>query len=277
MKKKLLCIFLALIMLGGCSAPTGIGVVPVTGAFHVAILKVGQADAIILQTENHTVLIDCGEKDDGDEVVGYLQEQGISYVDYLFITHFDKDHVGGVPEVLQNITVEQIITPNYEGTGLGYQAYQKQLAESGLEDTRLTKIMEFVLDDVIFRVYPPLQSSYKAGDNDYSLVISVTHGENSLLFAGDAEKERLQELSRQFSLSHDFLKVPHHGRENSYTKTFFDAVCPQYAVITDSEKNPPEAAVLEYLNNIGCTTYLCSDGNIEISSDGSTLTVTQGD
>ncbi len=83
--------------------------------FNISILKVGQADAIILQTENRTVVIDCGEEDDGDEVVEYLKNAGAEKIDYLFITHYDKDHVGGASEVLNNFKTDEIVMPDYAG------------------------------------------------------------------------------------------------------------------------------------------------------------------
>ena len=46
-----------------------------------------------------------------------IDRKDISNVDYIFITHFDKDHVGGFPEVMDNVTASNIIVPNYEGKG----------------------------------------------------------------------------------------------------------------------------------------------------------------
>ncbi|MDO4555742.1 MAG: MBL fold metallo-hydrolase, partial [Lachnospiraceae bacterium] len=61
----------------------------------VTILKVGKADAIMIQTEDKVMMIDTGEEDDKDKLAIFLKQENISKVDYLIITHFDKDHVGG--------------------------------------------------------------------------------------------------------------------------------------------------------------------------------------
>ena len=63
------------------------------GTFKVICMNVGKADAIILRTQNSTVIIDTGEDDEGHEIVSYLQQQNIDTIDYLIITHFDQDHV----------------------------------------------------------------------------------------------------------------------------------------------------------------------------------------
>lgn len=247
----------------------------VTGTFEVSVLKVGQADAIILQTEQHCVLIDCGEKDDGAEVSEKLAENGISNVDYLFVTHFDKDHVGGVPEVLDNVTVGELVTPSYKGTNSEYDSYIEAIQKHNITPTELAEKMTFILDDVLFEVYPPMKNSYVKGDNDFSLAVSVSHGDNRFLFAGDAQKIRLSEIVEQIHGRYNFLKVPHHGKYNSYTKRFFETVKPEISVITCSDKNPEEAETVAALESVGSSIYLTREGDISAVSDGKEITINQ--
>lgn len=248
---------------------------PVTGNFEVAVLKVGQADAIILRTGQHCVVIDCGEKDDGDEVSEYLDAKGISKVDYLFITHFDKDHVGGAAEVLDNVAVGELITPAYEGSNNEYARYLGAVKKHGITPVGLTENMTFTLDDVLFEVYPPMKTAYAEDDNNFSLVISATHGENRFLFAGDAKKVRLAEVVKQINGAYDFLKVPHHGKFNSYSGSFFGYVKPEISVITCSDKNPEEEETVTALERVGSSVYLTREGDIYAVSDGKNITVDQ--
>ncbi len=243
--------------------------------FNISILKIGQADAIILKTENHTAVIDCGEEDDGDEVVEHLAKTGTESIDYLFITHYDKDHVGGTSEVLNSFEANEIIMPDYVGTSDEYETFADTLREKNITPTLLDEEMVFTLDDVLFEVYPPQKDYYSEGDNDYSLVISVTHGENKFLFAGDAEKDRLSELSKQLELDHDFLKMPHHGNYNKRITAFLKGVTPTYTVICDSEKNPAEDDTIKALEAIGSEIYHTKDGDIDITSDGKTISLLQ--
>ena len=227
-KRMLCCMLSAMIfILCGCrnSDDTAEAKLPeVTGNFDFTILKIGQADAIILRTANHSVIIDCGEEDDGNEILEYLQTDGIDAVDYLFITHFDKDHVGGAAKVIENVNVKSIITPDYEGTNAEYESYLASAERKNVTPIRLKENMTFTLDDVLFEIFGPLKKAYKEGDNDFSLAIAVTHGENTFLFAGDAEEERLTEIMPQTGKEYDFLKVPHHRRYNKKTKAFIEAV-----------------------------------------------------
>ena len=274
---KSIAILAALIALCACNEKdeTYTETLPAENEFNISILKVGQADAIILKTKNHTAVIDCGEDDDGDEVVEHLTRTGSENIDYLFITHFDKDHVGGASEVLDNFEAAQVILPDYIGTSDEYKIFTGTLAEKNISPTLLDEKLVFTLDDVLFEVYPPQKQSYKEPDNDHSLIISVTHGNNKFLFAGDAEKDRLQELPKQLELDHDFLKMRHHGNYNKGTVAFLKGVTPTYTVICDSEKNPAEDDTIEALESIGSEIYRTKDGDIEVTSDGKTISVIQ--
>lgn len=277
LKKELCLILLTIIFLCGCSGEKAsqIKIPSVTGEFNFSILKCGQADAIIMQTDNHNIIIDVGEEDDGDEVVEYLQENNISSVDYLFITHFDKDHVGGFTEVIENTTAENIVVPNYVGNSDEYASYIKTVNDKNLKITPLTKDTSFVLDDVLFEVSVPKKQSYTEGDNDFSLVISITHGENTFLFTGDAEKDRLSEVLSEFGKKYDFLKVPHHGKYNKNTQRFINTVKPKYAVICDSEKNPAEEKTISLLESAGSEIFSTKNGNVTVISDGKALIIKQ--
>lgn len=273
--KRLAILILAALTLCSCGTQNTIHAPEVTGEFEFAVLKAGQADAIIMQTENHCVIIDCGEKNDGDDVAAYLADNGIENVDYLFITHFDKDHVGGAKKVLDSVSVEEIITPAYEGTNSEYTKYVNAAGEHNITPTPISEEMSVTLDDVLFEVYSPQKTTYAEGDNDFSLAISVTHGDNRFLFAGDAEKERLSEIMEQVSGEFDLLKVPHHGRYNKNTDEFFKSVKPTYAIITDSEKNPAEDDTVAALENIDSSVYYTRNGDVNVTSDGEKIIINQ--
>jgi len=279
MKKiNLIVLFLVLAMIfGGCGkeVKNSVEIPDVTGKLNFTVLKAGQADAIIMQTQNRSIIIDCGEKDDGDEIAEYLQEENITNVDYMFITHFDKDHVGGFPEVMESVTASNIYVPEYEGNNNEYETYLKTVKEKNLTITKLNKNTSFTVDDVLFEVSTPKKKTYSEGDNDFSLVISVKHGQNSFLFAADAEADRLTEVISEFGMQYDFLKVPHHGKYNKNTKRFVTTVKPAHSVICDSEKNPAEEETISILEFAGSEIFSTKDGDVSVISDGNKIEITQ--
>lgn len=247
----------------------------VTGDFKATFLDVGKADSMILTTENHTVIIDCGEKGDGKKILNYLEDNNISKVDYLIITHFDQDHVGGASKVIKNITIDNILQPCYEKSSNEYDNYCNAMQQLDITPTNITKTLSFNLDDVSFTVYPPQKDYYGENEeNDFSLVVSAIHGENSFLFSGDAEETRINEIISLGDIQSDFLKVPYHGNYLDNLETFFKKVNPKYAVICCSQKNYASQDTLSLLDSLNVQTYItCDDGDITATSDGTNIQV----
>lgn len=267
-----------LFLLGGCSPKKAEETIENPG-MKVTFFDVGKGDAILIETLKERMLIDTGYDDTAGVILDYLEKQEISYVDYLVLTHFDKDHVGGADWILRGVEVGEVLQPNYESDSTQFQEYETVMQEQNQTPVIVTDSMELSLGDenAACLIYPPQQEEYKEGDNDFSLVLSITYGSQRFLFAGDCEKARLEELLEQseFELGHDLLKVPHHGREEKNSEEFFEAVAPFTAIITCSEEKPAEEEVLKILKDLGTEVYLTSDGTVTCTSDGNTLQVFQ--
>ena len=265
-------LFSSLTILSGCRSSEA--------AFKVTLLKVGKADAIIVQAGAQTMVIDAGEEDDGEKLVSFLEDQGCTKVDTLIITHFDKDHVGGADTLVESVEIGQVLLPDYQGSGTEYQDFTSALAERGIVPQRLTAPFAFDLGEASVLVEPPLSYAVKDDekeiDNNFSLITTVTHGENRLLFTGDAEKRRLREwLSGESAQNYNFLKVPHHGAYNKALDELLETVRPEYAVVCSSEKNPADQETLALLEQYQVSTFQTKDGNITVLSDGKRLEVSQ--
>lgn len=243
----------------------------------VSFFDVGKGDAILIETQGHTMLIDTGYDKTCEVIEKYLTAQDIQRLDYLVITHFDKDHVGGADRIIKDFEVGEIWQPDYESDAGQYLEYCAAMEEKGVEPILMTESMRLTLDGAEFYVYPPQEKSYKEEDNDFSLVISMTYQEKSFLFAGDCEEVRLDELLSQteFDLPHDVLKVPHHGKKEENSEEFFRAVEPEIAVITCSGEQPAGKKICAALENLGTEIYLTSDGTVTCMCDGETLQVLQ--
>ncbi len=272
----LLCLALLTALLAGCGESPAAQVEPLT----VTMLSVGKADAIVLQCAGEVMVIDAGEADDGKELVNFLAWQEIQRVDVLVITHFDRDHVGGAARLVKKLEVGRVILPDYEGQNEEYAALTAQLEESGITPERLAKPLKLRLGDAELLIEPPLsypeEITHDGMDNDLSLITTVTHGSQRLLFAGDAEKGRLQEwLSQDGRAPCGFVKMPHHGVYNKMLPELLGAIRPQIAVICDSDKNPAEERTLALLEREGVETWETKNGEVVVTSDGRSLSVTQ--
>ena len=243
----------------------------------VTLLKIGKADSIVVQSEAQTMVIDTGKKDDGEELVSFLEDQGCTKVDTLIITHFDKDHVGGAATLVNSIDIGQVLLPDYQGSGTKYENFINAMAERNIVPQRLTDPFEFVLGEASVLVEPPLpHTGVDENDNDFSLITTITHEKNRLLFTGDAEERRLREwLSKENTLDCNFLKIPHHGVYNSALDELLEAVMPEYAAICSSAKNPADQETLELLEQHQIAAFQTKDGSITVLSDGEKLRISQ--
>jgi len=276
------------------------------GVIEILVFNIGKADAILITTENHTVMIDTGENKHGLEIADYLLSRDITEIDYLIITHFHKDHVGGAGAIINNLTVKEVIVPNYGKESKHYNRFAAAMNESGIEQNILKETLKFTLDNTEFTVYPPQQEYYYYSDgstaedddeydedeneenededddeniniineNNFSLVVNITHGNNNFLFTGDAKAQRLKELffiEDIVNTRYDFLKVPHHGQSNKRSAEFIYAIMPKYAVITCSLKNPADNNIVAALEDVGADIYFTPNGNVYCKSNGYSL------
>jgi len=241
----------------------------------VDFLKVGKADAAVIKTENHTVIIDCGEKSDGSKIRNCLNTLGVTNVDYMILTHYDQDHIGGAAKVLKNFTVSHVIGASYAEESTEYANLVEQMELQELEFELPSEIMTFTLDDAVFQIYPCQQRSYHDGDdNNHSLVIRMTHHDEVFLFTGDAMQERLVELMDMGDC--DVLKEPYHGREVANLDEFLDNVTPEYAIVTTDEENLSEVTMQELAERNIETYVTFRDGNIRCISTGQAVSFETG-
>lgn len=257
---------------------TGEGPMEQEDTLDIRFLKCGKADAIVLSCGGQTMVIDTGEEDDGEKLLQTLKSTGADHVDVLIITHFDKDHVGGADALLREMEVGQIYLPDYEGAGTDYEEFWALTEEKDLQAVRLQEETGFFLGSASVLIEPP--ASYEIGDpdeeydNNFSLITTITHGDNTLVFMGDAEKARIREwLSEGADRTCDLIKIPHHGVYNKAVKELAQAAKASIAVVTDSDKNPADAKTLTAFEENGAQVFSTRDGTVHIISDGSSLKV----
>lgn len=245
------------------------------GSLRVKCFKIGKADAYFLRTDQHSLMIDAGEEDDAQELIDYLRNRQIEEIDYLILSHFDKRSVGGAEEFLGAIRAKQILVPDYPKDNPRTQALFELMDRMQL--SRVTQVTRFSLDSVDFVIYPARGVAYEEDeDNDFSLVVSVAHGKNSLLFPGDIMSVRIGEMIASGELApHTFLKMPAHGQNIPGLAALLDAVKPEVALIPCSAKNPPAGAVTADLEARGIRWYATKDGAVSLTSDGYALTAKQ--
>lgn len=238
-------------------------------------MKVGKADAAVIKTENHVIVVDCGEKTDGKKIRNWMNKNGQDTVDYMILTHYDQDHIGGAAKVVNEFNVNHILAANYDEPSDEYAALTEAMAAKDLSFELVNSSYTFTLDDAVFQIYPCQQKSYHDGnDNNHSLVMKMIHHDEVFLFTGDAMQERLTEIMSIGDCT--VLKEPYHGREVANLGDFLDKVTPEYAIVTTDEENYAESTA-QALADRNIETYVTfRDGNIRCTSTGSSVSFETG-
>jgi len=104
MKKfALIALFVLIILTGAFSAATN--------QLSVYFLDVGQGDCEILQTGNHTIVIDTATEEMASRIVSFLKSKSVQTIDLLILTHPHADHIGSATEVLSAFSVSNVYMP----------------------------------------------------------------------------------------------------------------------------------------------------------------------
>lgn len=100
---------------------------PRSSNLELTFIDVGQGDGIFFESSRgQTYLVDGGSSSVAEvgkyRIIPFLKSKGISRLDYVFISHFDKDHVNGILEIIEemdtrrcsgSIYIEKLVLPKY--------------------------------------------------------------------------------------------------------------------------------------------------------------------
>lgn len=242
----------------------------------VHFIDVDQGDSTFIELPNgEAMLIDAGETDQADKVVTYIYTQGYDTIDYVVATHAHSDHIGGLPVVLDSFNIENFYMTSAVATTSIYEDMLNAVDESG------AAVHDVMAGDVIYNeanllieVVAPKEIDYNEQNNN-SVVIKLTYGDDKFLFTGDAEKS--EEDGIWTNIKCDVLKVGHHGSNGSSSSNFLKKVEPSYAVISCGLHNSyghPTDDVLKRLDDRNIDVYRTDlQGTIVFTSDGSNISV----
>ena len=236
----------------------------------------GGQSTLFVSPSGQSMLVDTGwpgfEGRDADRIVAAAKAGGVQRIDYLVITHYHRDHVGGIAQLADRMKIGTFIDhgPDLEGseqTKTGYADYQAVLAKTHVK--RMTvkpgdRIPISGIDvevlagarDHIRRPLPggeqpnPLCQSEPAApddpsENSASLGMLITYGKFRFLDLGDLTKKKELELvcpNNPIGRVDVFL-VSHHGLDQSNSRALVQAVHPRVAIMNNGphKGGSPEA------------------------------------
>jgi beta-lactamase superfamily II metal-dependent hydrolase len=226
----------------------------------------GGQSTLFVTPDHHSLLIDTGwpgnEGRDADRIVAAAHQAGLSRIDYVLITHFHEDHVGGVPQLLAHIPIGTFIDHgvNREDseahTHEVYSAYQKVLASPHAPHRIVAHLGETlpipglhvqvvsVDGNLITKPLPgagapnPVCATTEVRpadqtENARSLGVVIEYGKVRIVDLGDLtwDKERPLVCPNNLLGHADVYIVSHHGWDHSGSPAFVDALAPRLAIM----------------------------------------------
>jgi len=240
----------------------------------------GGQSTLMVSPSGQSLLIDTGwpgyEGRDADRIIATARQAGLKQLDYVLITHYRRDHVGGVAQLADGIKIGTFVDhgPNLEDsdvTRTDYATYEKVIAGhahvvvkpdwglpmKGIEVRILTSA-----GDVITSPLPgageanPYCANEPAAtedttENARSLGLLITYGHFRFLDLGDLTKKRELELACPNNLlgTVDLFLVTHHGSDSSNPKALVWALHPRVAVIDNGPRKGSSPAAWQIVRD----------------------------
>lgn len=246
-----------------------IGVPFIPKHLKIYFVDVGQGDCTFIVTpQNKTILMDGGGSITDNFDVGkktlipYLLDRGYTTIDYVMISHFDQDHVGGILSVLEELKVKNVIIGQQFEDSENLQEFleivnEKNIKVNVVEAGNRIHIEKNLYFDIL---WPSSNQEISENSiNNNALVCKLNYKNFTMLFTGDIEEEAEKVLVLKYDgtdiLKSTVLKVAHHGSKSSSTEEFLNLVQPKIALIGVGENNMyghPNSDVLTRLTSLRC-------------------------
>ena len=242
-------------VIGLCLALAASWVEPMTDGCRMTVLDVGQGQSIILQSEGKAYLVDCGgsyDEDAADLAAETLMSQGIFRLDGIILTHFDRDHSGGLPYLMKRMETDALFLPDVlDESGMAQQL--TDLTDGSVVHVRENLLLTYGTTELT--IFGPATTN---SDNESSLAVLFQAENCDILITGDRGGFGERMLLRQMELPRlEILVAGHHGAKSSTCTELLDAARPAIAAISVGS-NPyghPSDELLQRLEEYGILVY----------------------
>ena len=238
----------------------------VSGELTVAFLETGNkytGDAIYIKAGDTDLLIDAGSRNSSSTTISNYINNYVNdnVLEYVIATHPHDDHIGSLPQVMDDFTVGKIIMPELAEFNTPTTRVYERLIDYIVDNNIDAYAAEFgdvyEMDDVKIQILGPVKQVKDL--NDMSVICKVYASESTFMLLGDAEKEELAsvyEYNNKYGadLKSDVILLGHHGSSTSIYKPFLNKVDAKTAVIScgrNNSYNHPHKEALDYCKQNG--------------------------
>lgn len=212
---------------------------PPKAEFRLKLLDVGQGLSIIVETRTKRLVFDAGASfPDGfsfgeSVVVPALRSSGIRKLDMLIVSHWDRDHAGGVADVLAQIPTDVLLA----GPDGGRSSPLGELFQGAFPIRPCVAGTSWIWDGVHFKVLHPEGADVRwTSRNDLSCVLLISNGVSDVLLPADVSQ------AVEFKIMHDLPQVDllvaaHHGSKSSSAQSLLRRIRPRIVLVSSGFSN----------------------------------------
>lgn len=243
--------------------------------FRITCLDIGQGDAIVVETPSgQNFLIDGGSSNKKEicryQILPYLKNRGVSYIEAVFISHTDNDHISGIQEFLDyqaagvsSVKIGSLVLPKWRNPPDAWKKLAESARRAGVKVLTAKSGDVFYGKNVELRVLAPGGEARGENVNEEGMVLEMVYGSFKGIFTGDIGIETEEKLLEEKVLEDvSYLKVGHHGSGYSTGEVFLQTILPEFAVISVSETNTyghPSGETMQRLQKAGAKVYCTKD------------------
>lgn len=243
--------------------------------FRITCLDIGQGDAIVVETPSgQNFLIDGGSSNKKEicryQILPYLKNRGVSYIEAVFISHTDNDHISGIQEFLDyqaagvsSVKIGSLVLPKWRNPPDAWKKLAESARRAGVKVLTAKSGDVFYGKNVELRVLAPGEEARGENVNEEGMVLEMVYGSFKGIFTGDIGIEAEEKLLEEKVLEDvSYLKVGHHGSGYSTGEVFLQTILPEFAVISVSETNTyghPSGETMQRLQKAGAKVYCTKD------------------
>jgi competence protein ComEC len=262
------------------------------GDLRVQVFDVGQGDAVLVQFPNgRRMLVDAGGastegRDLGQRVIGpALRVRGVRRLDYLVVTHADRDHIGGAATLVREFRPAEVWmgVPVADDAATAALRAAADAAGAAWRESRRGERIDVGAVQVHVVHPPPPDWERQRVRNDDSVVLALRYDGVRVLLTGDVGAEVEARIAEAIDAADPVpprltvLKVAHHGSAGSTNDAWLTATRPSLAIVSAGATNPfghPAEVTLRRLRAAGADVWRTDrDGEVGVRTNGRVIEV----
>ncbi len=241
---------------------------------EIHILDVGQGDCtLIISPTGGTFLFDAGWNGKGDGVVcPYLDDLGLTALDYIGCSHYHADHIGGIDEVINYLGIDSIrvavldrgwsyTTATYDDYAAAAAPKRQTILDGQVIDLGGGVTVTCVAVNGNGQLSPPYDDTYN--ENDLCVALLVEYGEFDFFVAGDlsgVNSSYYHDIETSVAAEVgdiEIYRVDHHGSASNSNVNLVSTLQPEVSIISvgDNSYGHPTQTVIDRLVAYGTYIY----------------------